>query len=270
MEHMRRNHWEEYELLEVGREDEEVSGHDEGAEENVLEEVPETGLVRTIQVQIREMSSRESLVPAEVRRLTNLQEMLAMARVAAIQEAKQQVERGPAVQQTRKRKPERAAEGPVRRSGRLEPERAAAVELATRPDVEDELVESQQKSEQELEDGLEVAGEPEEEDVSRAVADLLGALLDRVVSKWPLGKKCAVCGVVKRCAGNLASHMASMHTVSDLPLPCLKVFCSLSFPTQWELEQHRTQCKFTCSNGCNWSTTRSDRVLGHMKRCGGK
>ena len=110
--------------------------------------------------------------------------------------------------------------------------------------------------------------------VGELVLELLGEVMEIgndnfgevIVSKE---KKCPHCSVVKRCAGNLAAHIRSMHIGGELLHSCTKGWCDQTFSTFWEMCQHRKSCIWTCSR-CGHTVVKTRRLEGHLRKCTGR
>jgi hypothetical protein len=80
---------------------------------------------------------------------------------------------------------------------------------------------------------------------------------------------CHVCGAVFSDSYHLGRHTLAMHAVKENGVACTKDYCTRIFDSVYEMVEHRQGCRFECG-ACGWSTSRTGRGLGHLRRCTGR
>ena len=212
----------------------------------------------SLDFQVSELESRvDSLSAHEALKLNNICELSKMLRVSGLIECKRAM-RGEVRPGKRKRRV-RAVQAPfeARRSSRLHQEVQ---------EEEGRGLEDVDLQEEELERSNELVGE--------LILEMLGEVMEigmDIISEVKVSKekKCPYCSVVKRCAGNLAVHVRSMHTEGEVAHSCSKGWCDQTFPTFWEMCAHRKSCVWTCTR-CGHKIVKSCRVKGHLRKCTGR
>ena len=275
--HMKRKHREEYDML---MSNEQNSSVNRSEDEEVVEELDETddgieyieevvggGIVGRLQSQINSLAKRyKSLVPKEIKLLSNLLEMREVAKSSGIDSSHDMV--SSVGIRSRKRKSIEVFSEPSRQSPRLMDAQSESTPQLGEGELEGELAKELEK---ELEREL---PEEDDEDIENFVKNVISDCIKLVVAEerasvtTKANKKCTVCGKVFSLTGNLNVHMVALHTVLSEPVKCSKKFCFEEFATMYDMLVHRSLCDFKCG-GCGKRIRKACRVEGHMRKCVG-